>query len=274
VTCDPSFDDSVNRKNAENWMCNIVSLDYTKAPDAYFPTPVNQLVDLVLAVLNDKTLNYDPERVSIGGFSAGATLALGVVQDPRLQGRFRACLPFYPITDWSQSLKTRAGTRPYDRPSDTDLLLKAGPLTARFFNYVYCQGGADLKEPRLSPFFARREDLPEWIFTMGAEYDILCNEAAAMMGKLAERPLRQVGGVYKGKETETTEGLLESDKYGFEADGGRLKWKMYREVEHGWTHTLPLKTGYAEIIRMQTADDTFRDVGEWLWRGPYKIDGS
>lgn len=272
VTCDPSFDDKANTENALKWRCLIVSLDYSKAPEAFFPTPLNELVDLILAVLKDESLIFDRSRVAIGGYSAGANLALGAVQDLRLQGKIHACVPFYPICDWTQSAKTRASTRKYEKGSDVDLLMKIGPISTYFFNYVYCQGGADLKDSRLSPAFAKREELPEWIFAMGAEYDMLSNETAAMMGRFAKRELRMVGGLYKGKVTDKTEGLLEQDRRGFEAEGGRLKWKMIDGIEHGWTHSLPLKTGYAEVLRQEKEQEAFKLAGDWLWGGPYKVE--
>jgi len=62
---------------------------------------------------------------------------------------------------------------------------------------------------------------------VGAELDILCNEAGAMMGRLAGKKLVEVGG---------TERLGGQDRDGFEADGGRLKWVCVKGAGHGFTH--------------------------------------
>lgn len=233
ILCEPSFDDTSNSDMAHNWGCMVISLDYTKAPGAMFPTPIYELVDCILAILNDPTLNFDQSRVVLGGYSAGGNLALGVAQDKRLRGLIKGLVPFYPLCDWSLDVKTRASTREYIKPTDTDLLLKGGPLIGTFFNHVYCEGGADLRNPQLSPAWADRQDMPEWIFCIAAQFDILGNESGAMMGRFAGIPLGKVGGEYKGHKTGKADGLVGPEKFGFEAEDGRLRFQMIEGIKHG-----------------------------------------
>lgn len=270
--CDPSFDDPHNCDMAKNWGCMVISLDYTKAPAGVFPTPIYELVDCILAILDDPTLHFDRSRVVLGGYSAGGNLALGVAQDKRLRGLIKGLVPFYPLCDWSIDVKTRASTRKYIKPTDTDLLLKGGPLIEACFNYVYCEGGADLRDPQLSPAWADRQDMPEWIFSIAAQYDILGNENGAMMGRFASIPLGKVGGKYKGQKTGQADGLVGPERFGFEAEGGRLRFQMIEGVKHNFTHTLPKEFGAAEVLRERKAKEIYVDVGRWLFNGPWKED--
>lgn len=253
---DPSLDDTVNAKVCSDWNVLVISLAYPKTPTVRYPVPTQQLVATILSILADDSLPFDSHRVAIGGYSAGGQLALSVCLDPQLKGKIHAVTPFYPVTDFTIGAAERKDTRPYRYKGEVDKLLKIVPLSI----YGYVPAGQDLRAPSLSPGFAAREELPEWICTVGAELDILCNEAGAMMGRLAGKELVKVGEM---------EGLGGQDRDGFEADAGRLKWVFVKGIGHGFTHQLgtskqgPTKTN-------KDSDEAFRIVGEWLLRGSFK----
>jgi hypothetical protein len=121
--------------------------------------------------------------------------------------------------------------------------------TVKLFNYGYCPAGTNLRDPLLSPSFARREDLPEWIFTVAAEYDMLANKAGEMMYGLA--------GIEKPSEEE---------KYAFERKGYR--WRLVRNVEHTFAHNL-MEMGKKREKRVAERDKIMAEVGEWLLTGPF-----
>ncbi|MCJ1435916.1 hypothetical protein MMC27_005292 [Xylographa pallens] len=254
---DASFDDIVSAKICSDWNVLVISLDYLLAPTARYPKPTQQVVATILSILTDDSLPIDRHRVAVGGYSAGGQLALSACLDSRLKGKIHATIAFYPPTDFTISAAARKDTRPYRYEGEVDDLLKIVPLSL----YAYVPVGQDLRAPGLSPGFAAREELPEWICTVGAELDILANEAGAMMGRLAGKELVKIGG---------TEGLNAQDRDGFEADGGRLKWVLVKGASHGFTHLW----GASKLDPEKTQKDSdvvFRIVGEWLLNGPFKV---
>jgi acetyl esterase/lipase len=53
-----------------------IGIDYTRAPEARFPTPVRQTnIALAYIVANAQRLNIDPDRIFLAGDSAGAQIA-------------------------------------------------------------------------------------------------------------------------------------------------------------------------------------------------------
>ncbi|MCJ1412748.1 hypothetical protein MMC19_006846 [Ptychographa xylographoides] len=247
---DPTLDDDVNAKVCADWNVLVISLDYPKTPTVRYPVPTQQLVATILSIFADEFLRFDRHRVAIGGYSAGGQLALSASLDPRLKGKIRAVAPFYPVTDFTTGAAVKKDTRPYRTEGEVDDLMKVMALSL----YGYVTPGQDLRDPGLSPVFAARKDLPEWVCTVGAELDILCNEAGAMMGRLAGKELVKVG---------QTEGLGEPYRDGFEAEEGRLKWVLVKGATHGFTHE-----------KKEDVDEIFRIVGEWLFNGPFKVEKS
>jgi acetyl esterase/lipase len=251
-----SMDDTVNTKVCSDWNVLVISLDYPKTPTVRYPVPIQQLVATILSIFADDSLPFDRDRVAIGGYSAGGELALSVCLDPQLKGKIHVVIPFYPVTDNTISATVRRDTRPYRYKGEMDGLVKFIPI----LQYGYIPAGQDLREPRLSPGFAAREDLPAWICTVGAELDILCNEAGAMMGRLAGKQLVKVG---------ETVGLGGQDRDGFEADGGRLKWTLVKGARHGFTHQQAKSKQDKE--KMTDSDKVFKALGEWLLNGPFRV---
>ena len=122
---------------------------------------------------------------------------------------------------------------------------------AAAFSWAYIQPGQNLRDPKLSVCFAKREDLPKWLFLIGEEYDALCRESKEMIMNLAE---------LEGKERE--EGNYEFEK-------GTIKWKMARGMVHGFTHYIPGESAVDKEVRLKMREETFAEVGEWLFKGPF-----
>ncbi|MCJ1320305.1 hypothetical protein MMC15_005643 [Xylographa vitiligo] len=253
---DPSMDDAVSAKVCSDWNVLVISLEYPKGPAFRYPVPTQQVVATILSIFADDSLPMDHHRVAIGGYSAGGTLALSASLDPRLKGKIHAVTPFYPPTDFTIDAAARKDTRPYRSEGEVDSLMRLIPLAL----HAYVPAGQDLRAPGVSPAFAPREELPEWICTVGAELDILATEAGAMMGRLAGKKLVKVGG---------TEGLDTTDRDGFEAEGGRLKWMLFKAAGHGFSHMWGESKDDSEKMK-KDASEVFRIVGEWLFNGPFK----
>ena len=118
----------------------------------------------------------------------------------------------YPVCDAVTTVKEKMATRPdLDVP---DVL--SGNYDDMINMYLGSGSTTPRDDPRLSPGrFKKREDLPEHIYLIGAEHDLLCSEAK----DLAERLVKP--GVTK-QET----------KYGWQAGG--VRWDLVKGQTHGF----------------------------------------
>ena len=121
--CSPVVDDPFCTHFSNTNKVIVVSLDYPKAPTHKYPAAVEALNDLVKAVLDDETLPYDKKKVAIGGFSAGANLALAVSQK-EVREKIGGVIAFYSPTDFVTKGPEKIKTRPAGAPPD--------PLKVRF----------------------------------------------------------------------------------------------------------------------------------------------
>ena len=243
---DPSIDDEFCSHFANKYNILVISLNYSKSPRAKFPVAPDDIISIVQAVLSDKSIPIDTTRVVIGGFSAGGNLSLSAAQAPELQGRIHGVVPWYPVTEWISTTAEKMKTRPCGEGNDIDILKYTGSI----FKWGYIAPGQDLQDPRLSVSFAKREALPKWLYFVAAEYDMLCCEAKEMIMDLAEL-------ADKDREEGT---------YSFEK--GTYKWTMARDVLHGYTHG-PGPTATGESVRIKRREETFAEVAEWLFKGPF-----
>jgi acetyl esterase/lipase len=241
--CDPRHDDEFCSTFANRFNVLVVSINYSKTPSVAFPVPTHDVAAIARAVIEDDTLPVDPSRVAIGGFSAGGNLSASAVQLPALKTMIEAVVLIYPVLDFSIPPEQKQAV--WHKPGEKDRLIGI----AKILDYGYIPSGQDLRDPLLSPSFARKEDLPEFVFCLGAEDDMLANEARAFMCKLA--------GIDE---------LTEAEKYEFER--GSYKWKMARGKGHGFTHK-QIGKEEDEQKRVESLNEAVGEIGEWLFRGPF-----
>jgi acetyl esterase len=173
----------------------VLSVDYRLAPEHPFPAGLDDALTATRwAHANAATLGCDPDRLAIGGDSAGANLAIVVCQQRPLPLRFQ--LLVYPATDLTCSF-----------PSHVENAEGPG-LTSRgliwFINHYAGDDPAALTDPLLSPHFAGDAAVaaspPTMVIT--AEYDPLRDEGDAYAARLAALgvPTSHVrfGGMYHG----------------------------------------------------------------------------
>ena len=176
----PEHDDSYCRRLAHNLGCLVVNVDYVLAPEHPFPAGLRQSF-AVLEWLAEQaaTLGIDPQRIAVGGHSAGGNLATGVANLARGHQRLRVVhqLIDYAVLDLAQDPGAKLST--IDKP-----LLGAGLV--RFFNSCYLSDPAHARDPLASPLLATVDELcgmpPATLIT--AEYDILRAEGEAYAEKL------------------------------------------------------------------------------------------
>ncbi|KAH8172483.1 alpha/beta hydrolase fold domain-containing protein [Sarocladium implicatum] len=216
----------------------IASMDHSMAPQHAFPTPVYDIAALGASVLDDADLPIDKERVVIGGFSSGGNIAMGAAQLPGLKGRAKASLSFFMPIDFGIDYRDKVKNKPY-KSLGPELLESASD----WMDWGYVSPGQDRHDPLLSPYWAKREDLPTWICTIGAEYDILRMECQQWMCELA--------------------GLEHVQEESFER--GTLKWILAKRCTHLFTHHWGMG-GEKKRKREAKAEAVYVEVEEWLKR--------
>lgn len=230
--CDPQVDDEFCHQLANKYNLCVVSINYRKAPLYPFPTLIHDAKAIAKAVIADPDLPVDHSKIALGGFSAGGNICLAIAQLDGIREKVKAIVPIYPVVDFSGTYKGKARADQWGRP---DHLEKMAPI----FNWAYVSNGEDRLNPLMSPIFATREDLPQKIFFIGAEYDYLCHEAGEMAKKLA--------GVEKDTDSWSK---------------GGIKWRKVTGVRHGFIH-VRLK-GQAEVERAEAVATTYAEIGKWL----------
>jgi acetyl esterase len=170
--------DGVCRRLARRGECVVVSVDYRLAPEHPFPAAVDDaFAALRWAAENADAFGGDPDRLAVGGTSAGGNLAAVTalrareVDGPELSRQ----LLFYPITDHAFD------TDSYAENGDGPLLTEAD---MRWFWNHYLRSEVDGANPYASPLRAR--DLsglpPATVVTCG--FDPLRDEGVAYAERL------------------------------------------------------------------------------------------
>ncbi|MEO7369612.1 MAG: alpha/beta hydrolase [Ilumatobacteraceae bacterium] len=156
----------------------VLSVDYRLAPEHPFPAPLDDAIAATIwAHAHAESLGCSPDRLAVGGDSAGATMAIVISQLGLVPLRYQ--LLVYPATDLTCS------TPSFTENADGPQLTKAG---MRWFIDHYLSGApTDLTDPRASPHYAPDHVVaaspPTMLIT--AEYDPLRDEGDAYAARLA-----------------------------------------------------------------------------------------
>lgn len=172
--------DETCRTIASQADCMVISVDYGLAPEHRFPEPVVECYAAAEWVIeNADSLQIDPERIAVGGDSAGGNLAAAVTQMARERDgpTFAHQVLVYPVTDYSFE------TDSYEENGDGYLLTREA---MEWFWDQYLESPIDGQNPYASPLRAR--DLsnlpPATVLTCG--FDPLRDEGIAYADRLRE----------------------------------------------------------------------------------------
>ena len=159
----------------------ILNVDYSLAPEAPFPKALEECYAVVkYAKEHAEELGIDPERIAVGGHSAGGNLSAAIcLKDVERKELGINCIILdYPPLD----LYTDPSLKP--RPKGSYL----HPRLCRIFDASYCIEKEERKNPLVSPIYAFLEQLktfpPTLILT--ASQDSLCQEAEDFRDKLLQ----------------------------------------------------------------------------------------
>lgn len=169
--------DRLMREYAARAGIAVLGIEYSLSPEARFPVALDE-IGRVLDWLpgQAEALGIDPERILIGGDSAGANMAVAACLRRRDAGRPRLAgmLLNYGAFD-------AAPTESYARYGGPDYPLSPDEMDGFWANYV--EDEAQLTDPLVAPLRARLEDLPP-AFVAVAECDILAGCSHAFADKM------------------------------------------------------------------------------------------
>ena len=170
--------DATARHLAVGAGCVVVSVDYRLAPETKFPGPADDCYAATQwAVQHASQINGDPERIAVGGDSAGGNLAAAVslMARDRRGPSLAFQLLVYPVTHCNYT------TNSYQSFAEGYMLTRA---SMQWYWNHYLQDAADAHNPYAAPLVAG--DLsglpPALVIT--AECVPLCGEGAAYAQRL------------------------------------------------------------------------------------------
>lgn len=185
--------DRVMREYAARAGCTVVGIEYALSPEAKFPVPLEQILDVVQWLRgHGAEFDIDVQRLAIGGDSCGANLSVATclrLRDSGASDLIRAMLLNYGAFAFKCSDEA---CRRYGGP---EYMLGCEEMTQYWRNYM--RNDDDARNPLVCPALARLEDLPPAYLAI-AECDILGEQNLAMAQSLraAGVPTRNV--VYGG----------------------------------------------------------------------------
>jgi acetyl esterase len=173
--------DGLCRFLADHSGCRVLSVDYRLAPEFPFPLPVEDAVAaFAWAHENAASLGADPDRMAVGGDSAGGNLSTALCLQNRDAGNPQPAMQLllYPVTD------AVGGQQSRDTYAEGFLLTRED---MKWFEDHYIPDGIDDADPRAS--MMRADDVsglpPAYVATAGFD------------------PLRDEGEIYAERMRET-----------------------------------------------------------------------
>ena len=175
---DAGMDDPFMMNIASNANVKIISIDYSLAPEAPFPTALGECYAVVrYAKDHPDEFGIDPDRIAVGGQSAGGNFTAGIcLMDNEKKALGLKCVILdYPPMD----IYTDASEKPHPRGSIPNFM-------SRMFDACYCIDKEQRKNPLVSPVYATPGQLrsfpPTLVIT--ASRDSLCEEGEVFKDKL------------------------------------------------------------------------------------------
>lgn len=196
VICNIEVNDVPARAIANRSGCVVIAVNYQKAPEHRFPVPLDDCyATLRWAAENAARLSIDPDRIAVGGDSAGGNLAAAVTLRANAEDgpAIAYQVLIYPVTNHAFD------TPSYEANAEGYLLQRE---SMRYFWDKYLASPDDGDNPYASP--SRAETLvgqpPAFVAT--AEFDPLLDEGESYAARLeadgVEVQLKRYEGMVHG----------------------------------------------------------------------------
>jgi acetyl esterase len=157
-----------NRRLADALGVAVASVDYRLAPEHPWPAAPDDCETAALWLVEHAQHRFGTAKLAVGGFSAGATLAITTLLRLRDRG----------VTAFTGAV-LQFGTY------DLSALTPAGRLIAdEYFLEAYAGAAPDRTDPDLSPIYADLSNLPPVLMIVG-DADILLQDNLAMAARLS-----------------------------------------------------------------------------------------
>lgn len=174
----------------------VVSVDYRLTPEYKWPVPNYDVYDVIKHFYCNAALyQIDPQRMGVGGHSAGGQISLAVAMMAKESGdfRLRCTILDYPGLDLATPWKDKA------KEPVTDFQREFIELCDFFDRCNYCTE-EEKKHYLRSPWYATREQLEGLPPTMltACENDLLKYENTAFSAKLMEAGVEVTGILFRG----------------------------------------------------------------------------
>jgi acetyl esterase len=185
--------DRVMREYAGRAGVVVIGVDYSLSPEAKFPVALNEIVAVTRWLrANAEQFGVDPDRLTIGGDSAGGNLSMAtclVLRDAGEGNAIRGMLLNYAgfVGDCSEEIG-----RKYGGPG---FMLGRDEIHALWDNYLASRD--DITNPLAAPMEAKLEGLPP-VFLVVAECDVLAEQNVEMHEKLIAAGVSSKLEIYKG----------------------------------------------------------------------------
>ena len=181
---------NVCRQLAYDANCLVLAIDYRLAPEHKFPAGINDcLVSYDYVCLKAQELGIDPERISIGGDSAGGNIA-AVVAQQRKEARFP---PKYQIL-WVPWVDMSRQTHSYESVGQGFFLEKTA---MEWYTQQYLSSPDDAQNPLASPLLGEVSGVcPAAILVAG--FDPLRDEGIAYAEALKSADVSVTLQVFEG----------------------------------------------------------------------------
>jgi acetyl esterase len=170
-----------------------IGVDYALSPEARFPTALNQVVSVVHWVRkNCEALGIDPDRVALGGDSAGGNLTMAACLKLRDAGEpdaVRAMVLNYAAFD------NKCSEESHRRYGGAGYMLGSEEMVVFWNNYLRDERDGD--NPLVCPIRAQLHGLPP-AFLAIPECDVLAQQSVVMADKLRAAGVAVCAVVYRG----------------------------------------------------------------------------
>lgn len=162
-------DDERNARRADATGLTVISVDYRLAPECPWPAAPDDCLAVAEWLIDHARERFGTDRLVLGGFSAGATLAAVTLLRLRARGTAAAF----------GGAVLEAGT--YDLTTHSP---SGSAVFDDYFVEAYAGGVADRSDPEVSPAYGDLRDLPPTLLVVGSD-DVVLADNLLMAARLS-----------------------------------------------------------------------------------------